>query len=197
MEIETIATADLVLDPNNANGHEKGIPEIAASLNEFGQQKPLVVWGENIVIAGNGTLEAARVLGLTSMNISRVPADWTYERAQAFALADNQVSKFSEWKLPLLTDQLDSLETAGWDMERFGFDDLPVLTLGDASQGGSKGLGTPIIHYDIIFDTDDQQRLFFEFMKYLRRVYPHSATNAERLIEHVVVVLDGQTAVSG
>jgi len=61
MQIETILVADLHLDPSNARNHPtKNLDAIKGSLAKFGQQKPIVIDKNNVVIAGNGTLEAAK-----------------------------------------------------------------------------------------------------------------------------------------
>jgi len=51
-------------DPANVRKHnERNLTAIAASLRRFGQQKPIIIDGDNIVRAGNGTLAAAKKLG--------------------------------------------------------------------------------------------------------------------------------------
>jgi ParB-like chromosome segregation protein Spo0J len=37
---------------------------IAESLKQFGQRKPIVITADNVIVAGNGTVEAARVVGV-------------------------------------------------------------------------------------------------------------------------------------
>lgn len=120
METEVVAVSSLTLDPRNARKHDKGIPELIASLQAFGQRKNLVVW-HDVVIAGNGLLEAAKSLGWQDIVIARVPDEWTYEQAQAFALADNKTAELSSWDLPLLREIRLDLDANGWDTEQFGF----------------------------------------------------------------------------
>ena len=123
MRVEQVDVGALTLDPNNARGHDKGIPELVESLEQFGQQKPLVVWRDT-VIAGNGLLLAAMRLGWKVVDINRVPDDWTYEKATAYALADNRTAELSEWITPVLDDQISDLTLKGWDMPALGFTDL-------------------------------------------------------------------------
>jgi len=60
MDIELVNIDDLDLDPRNARKHDaKNLKAIADSLEQFGQSKPIVVWGKT-VDAGNGTMAAAR-----------------------------------------------------------------------------------------------------------------------------------------
>ena len=97
MELETVAIESLTLDPNNARKHsKKNLDTITASLVRFGQRKPLVVH-RGVVLAGNGTLEAARSIGWTDIEVTYVPDDWDNDTAKAYALADNRSSELAEW----------------------------------------------------------------------------------------------------
>lgn len=105
------AVSSLVLDPHNARKHPaRSIDGIAASLKAHGQQKPIVVVGDT-VIAGNGTLMAARQLEWSEIAVVEFQ---DAERARAYALADNHTADLSEWDLPVLHQQLEEL--AGADM---------------------------------------------------------------------------------
>jgi DNA modification methylase len=123
LKIESVAVESLVPDPNNARKHsDANLAAIASSLKEFGQRKPIVVTAENVIVAGNGTVEAARVLGVTSVDVVRVPRDWSAEQATAFALADNRSAELAEWNPEVLSAQLLELEQAGFDIEALGFE---------------------------------------------------------------------------
>jgi hypothetical protein len=189
MNVELLPIDDLNPDPNNANGHEQGLDMIAASLRSFGQVKPLVLWGENMVIAGNGTLEAAYAVGLTELYVVRTPDDWTYDKARAFALADNKTAELSQWIKPLLLETVTELELTGWDMSEFGFTEFNFGILDPVTIDGGKGLGTPIISYDIIFDDKEQQDVWFDFMKMIRVQFPDAGTNAERIVRAIEPLL--------
>jgi hypothetical protein len=109
MKIETVEITSLTLDPENARTHsQKNIDAIAGSLTTFGQRRPLVVWGD-IVIAGNGTMEAAKSIGWEKIDITRVPTDWTHDQARAYALADNRTAELAEWDSESLLDILAGL----------------------------------------------------------------------------------------
>ena len=130
MIIETILIANLVLDPRNARKHDgNNLQAIAESLKQFGQRKPIVVWGETVV-AGNGTLVAAKSLGWTEITVARVPDDWDKDRVTAYALADNRSAELAVWDEQVLTEQLKELELAEWDVELLGFE-LPVDELAE------------------------------------------------------------------
>ena len=109
MKLETVPIKSLKLDPENARKHsQKNIDAIAGSLTTFGQRRPLVVWGD-IVIAGNGTIEAAKSIGWDKIEISRVPEDWSHDQARAYALADNRTAELANWDSESLLDILSGL----------------------------------------------------------------------------------------
>jgi site-specific DNA-methyltransferase (adenine-specific) len=122
VKVEIVAVDSLELDPNNARRHDKkNLDAIAGSLREFGQRKPIVVWRDRVV-AGNGTLVAARSLGWSEIAVARCPDDWDEQRVMAYALADNRSAELAEWDEQVLSDQLKQLELADWDVEALGFE---------------------------------------------------------------------------
>ena len=125
MKIELVNIDDLDLDPRNARKHDaKNLKAIADSLEQFGQRKPIVVWGRTVV-AGNGTIAAARSLGWKEISIARVPDDWSADQVKAYALADNRSAELAVWDEQVLSQQLLELVEAEFDIELLGFE-LPV-----------------------------------------------------------------------
>lgn len=123
MKLEKIAVADLVIDPSNARKHDgKNLGAIAGSLTQFGQRKPIVISQDNTVVAGNGTLEAARSLGWQTIEAVRIPEDWTTNQIKAFALADNRTAELASWLPEVLAQQLFELEIAGFEIDILAFD---------------------------------------------------------------------------
>ena len=125
MIIETVLIEDLILDPNNARKHDsKNLQAIAGSLEAFGQRKPIVLHGQTVV-AGNGTLVAAKSLGWSKIDVVRVPESWSADQVKAYALADNRSAELADWDEQILTEQLKELELVEWDLEALGFDAVP------------------------------------------------------------------------
>jgi hypothetical protein len=125
LKIETVAISSLTPDPANARKHDgKNLQAIENSLLKFGQRKPICVTPDSIVVAGNGTLEAAKSLGWTEIVIARTPVGWTWEQIRAFALADNRTAELAEWDDKVLADQLLELDANGWELEDIGFNSL-------------------------------------------------------------------------
>lgn len=125
LEIEQVNTDTLKFDTQNARKHSgDNLNAIAKSLKEFGQRKPIVVTHDNTVLAGNGTLEAALLLGWEKIAVARVPEDWSHEKRMAYALADNRTAELAEWDEQVLSEQLMVLESADFDLSDFLFDTI-------------------------------------------------------------------------
>jgi DNA modification methylase len=123
LQIINVKLGEIQNDPNNARKHDdRNIEAIMASLRTFGQRKPIVITHDKIVIAGNGTVEAARRLGWATIAAARTPADWTPDTIKAYALTDNRTAELATWEQSTLAAQLTDLELAGWDIKNFGFD---------------------------------------------------------------------------
>jgi DNA modification methylase len=129
MKLENLRIADLTPDPQNARQHDdKNLKAIMGSLKEFGQRKPIVITEAGVIVAGNGTVEAAKRLGWLDIEVVRVPADWTDAQVKAFAIADNRTAELANWNQEVLTSQLLELEAEGWELAEFGFEafELPA-----------------------------------------------------------------------
>ena len=135
MEIELIEVADLHLDPANVRRHDgKNLDAIAASLARFGQQKPIVVSPAGVVLAGNGTLSAAKRLGWSS--IRAVTTSLENAEATAYAIADNRTAELAEWDDDALAQQLSALQIEDAALlEAVGFTDDELTALVNDSIG--------------------------------------------------------------
>lgn len=109
MNVEEIPIAELDLDPANVRQHDdKNLAAIKSSLRRFGQQKPIVVDSKGVVIAGNGTLTAARALGWDRIRIVRTQLEGS--EATAYAIADNRTAELATWDDDALMQQLSALD---------------------------------------------------------------------------------------
>lgn len=129
---ERVLVTSLTLDPRNARKHDKkNLKAIKDSLFKFGQQRTIVVTKDNVVIAGNGTVAAAKELGWETIDITR--SQLTGENAIAYGLVDNRASDLAEWDDDNLKGLLSDLSDSGWDIEGLGWDktDIEILNNDD------------------------------------------------------------------
>ena len=132
MKIETLQIKDLTPDPQNARLHDdKNLKAIQGSLKEFGQRKPIVISADGVIVAGNGTVEAAKRLGWLEIQAVRVPEDWTPNQIKAFALADNRTAELASWDIHVLDEQLWELEQEELDVTVLGFESRIVEEVED------------------------------------------------------------------
>jgi hypothetical protein len=125
MKFQTIPIAELSLDPSNVRKHSRrNLDAIKASLRKFGQQKPIVVDAKGIVLAGNGTLTAAKELGWTEIQIVRT--ELAGVEATAFAIADNRTAELAEWEEDKLNAVLKSLQDEGVDLVDLGYSPVDI-----------------------------------------------------------------------
>lgn len=119
----------LVPDPENARLHDaRNLEAIRASYEEHGQRKPIVVkLPERIVVAGNGQIEAARLLGWT--HIAAVLIEEDMRSARRFALRDNRTADLATWDNEKLTDLFEEWKGAGEDLSAMGFDEREIEKL--------------------------------------------------------------------
>lgn len=125
-----VPISGLVPDPKNARLHsERNIKAIADSIARFGQQKPIVLAHDGShVIAGSGTLAAAKQLGWT--HIAAVRFDSKEGKLQrGFKIADNRSAELAEWDWPILADELRALRDEGTDLGTLGFDEAEAGNL--------------------------------------------------------------------
>jgi ParB-like chromosome segregation protein Spo0J len=129
LEIKVIPIDDLTLDPNNAREHnQKNLDAIANSLQMFGQRKPVVITKELVVVAGNGTLEAAKQIGWKGLSCVTVPDDWDIDTIKAYALADNRTAELASWNTEVLLSQLRDLDLSDWSVTDLGFKGFDLKT---------------------------------------------------------------------
>ncbi len=114
--------SSLTPDPENARVHpEKNLQAIQDSLRLYGQMKPIAVRKANrVIMAGNGTVEAAKALGWTK--IAAAMLDVSEIAAIGYGLADNRTAELARWENEVVA-RLDKIlleagmETVGWSKD--------------------------------------------------------------------------------
>ena len=158
MKIERVLVSSLHLDPANARRHPKrNIAEIKAALTKFGQQKPIVVSPSGVVIAGNGTLAAAREMGWEHINIVR--SELVGSDATAYGIVDNKTGESSEWDDEVLAKQVESLIEEGMTADDLAFDDKELEKLiGKPDEEGADETGQLRDRFEVLVVCSSEQQ---------------------------------------
>lgn len=126
--INTAKVAALIPYARNSRTHSDAqVAKIAASIREFGFLNPIIVDGENGIIAGHGRLMAAQKLGLVEVPVVEA-AHLTEAQKRAYVIADNRLALDAGWDDAMLRVELKDLQQEGFDLALTGFD-LPELGL--------------------------------------------------------------------
>lgn len=112
---------DLIPYARNARTHsDDQVARIAGSIKEFGWTNPILVDGENGIIAGHGRLAAARKLGMTEVPVIEL-FGLSESKKRAYILADNRLALDAGWDEELLKIELQDLQACGVDIDVTGF----------------------------------------------------------------------------
>ena len=135
-KVELVDIDSVLQDPENARLHSPDqLKYIAASLKRFSQQKPIVVGKDNVIIAGNGTHQAAKEI-LNWKQILIIKSDLSMEEARAYGIADNQIPTQAEWNVESLSKHLKDM--AEWnpmqDWNAIGFEDNIIEPLMESEE---------------------------------------------------------------
>ncbi len=158
-EVELAAINTVTPDPSNARRHsQRNVDAIKSSLRRFGQQRPIIVDGQDVVRAGNGTLAAALQLGWKQIAIVR--SELSGPEMTAFAIADNRTAELAEWDDDVLAAELGGLQEDGIDLAELGFTDRDLKKLlGDDLPGGDGGADAKFLIVVTCTTEADQARL--------------------------------------
>ena len=168
---------DLIPYARNSRQHsDLQIAQLAGMIKEFGFKNPILVDGDNGIIAGHGRVLAARKLGLTDIPTIEC-SDLSETQKKAFIIADNKIALNSSWDQEMLMLEIQDLQGDGFDVDLLAFDpseiavnniDYSILDgeneineqLGDMAQGVRKAI-------QIEFEPQDYEEAQ-ELVKYWR-----------------------------
>lgn len=104
---------------NPRNHSERNVDDILQSMKRFGWTNPIIARrDDNMVIAGHGRIEAARLNGTEQVPV--IFTDFTENDAKLYSITDNRTSETSDWDLVALNDLVKEL------------DEMPDIDLADS-----------------------------------------------------------------
>lgn len=120
LKIEMLPIEGLNPYENNAKLHPKEqIDQIVRSMEEFGNNDPIAIDENNVIIEGHGRLLALKQMGEKEVPVIRLK-HLTDEQKRAYILAHNQLTLNTGFDEEILAAELESI--VGIDMADFGFD---------------------------------------------------------------------------
>ena len=123
-KLNYLPLSELRLDPGNPRKHSRAqIRAIARSIESFGFNAPILASAENVILAGHGRFEAAKLLELKQVPVIRLE-DLTQAQAKAYTLADNKLTDRSSWDEEQLAVRLQELSAMAleFQIEDTGFE---------------------------------------------------------------------------
>lgn len=129
IKTETRPIGDLIPFARNSRTHsDSQVAQIAASIKEFGWTNPILIDGDNGIIAGHGRLAAARKLGITDVPVI-VLDHLTDAQKRALVIADNKLALNAGWDFELLASEMAGLGEDGFDLSLLGFNEDELAAL--------------------------------------------------------------------
>ena len=129
IKTETRAIGALIPFARNSRTHsDEQVAQIAASIREFGWTNPILVDGDNGIIAGHGRLAAARKLGITEVPVV-VLDHLTDAQKRALVIVDNKLAINAGWDFELLESEIRGLDDDGFDLSLLGFNESELASL--------------------------------------------------------------------
>ena len=128
---KVVSTDSLIPYAMNSRTHsEQQVSQIAASIKEFGFLNPIIVDGENGIIAGHGRVMAAKKLGMAEVPVAEAK-HLSEAQKKAYVIADNRLALNAEWDAELLKAEINNLHLEDFDIELLGFDSQELAIMFD------------------------------------------------------------------
>lgn len=120
MKIEVLPITTIKEYENNAKLHPREqIEQIKKSIQEFGNNDPIAIDENNVIIEGHGRYMALKELGFNEIEVIKL-THLTEEKKKAYILAHNKLTMNTDFDIQLLNEELSDIIDI--DMSGFGFD---------------------------------------------------------------------------
>lgn len=120
MKVKNVDINSVIPYANNPRNNLDAVDKVAASIQEFGWQQPIVVDKNMVVIVGHTRLLAAQKIGMTEVPV-QIAEKLRPEQANAYRLADNRINEYASWDMKMLGMELKNIDDLGMDLEITGF----------------------------------------------------------------------------
>jgi DNA modification methylase len=139
MKIEQKKTSELIPYARNSRTHdEKQVSQIASSIKEFGFNNPVLIDGDNGIIAGHGRVMAAQLLKLETVPTIEL-SHLSDTQKRAYIIADNKIALNSGWDDEMLKLEMIELNDLDFNLELTGFDDFVLIDVDGETNESQSG----------------------------------------------------------
>ena len=119
MDIQTINIREIIPYENNEKEHPKEqIEQIKKSITDFGNNDPIAIDENNVIVAGHGRYIALRELGYDTAEVIRIE-HLTEDQKNAYRLVHNKLTLNSDFDFEILEKELNGILE---DMTAYGFE---------------------------------------------------------------------------
>tara|TARA_Y100001972_G_scaffold81427_1_gene98895 strand:- start:15 stop:638 length:624 start_codon:yes stop_codon:yes gene_type:complete len=160
----------------------EAVEKVKQSIKEFGNNQPIVVDKDNVIVVGHTRWRALKNLGKTKAFI--VKKDFNKSEAIAYRIMDNRSGENSKWDKSLLKQEIDALKDTDFnlDMTGFTFDELdkimennpifkaPNDMIADINTDSIQAPNSSVKMMQLFFTTETEKK-FREMVKELQEEY--------------------------
>ena len=120
MKIEEIDISLIKPYKNNPREISKeAVDKVKKSIKEFGNNQPIVVDQDNIIVVGHTRYKALKSLNKTKAFV--IKRDFEKGKAMAYRIMDNRSGEESKWENKLLAEELKILKDDDFNLDLTGF----------------------------------------------------------------------------
>lgn len=120
LQIELVPIGSIRPYENNAKIHTaEQIEQIKNSILEFGNNDPIAIDADGVIVEGHGRLMALQSLGYKEVEVIRL-GHLTEEQRKAYTLIHNKLTMNTGFDLDILAEELAAIETI--NMKDYDFD---------------------------------------------------------------------------
>lgn len=188
-EIKVLNPAELKPYANNPRvTNQATIDQVKKSIQQNNFTSVIIVDKDYEIIAGHTRHAAATQLELTEVPVF-VAKNLNDEQVKRLRLLDNRLTEMTPWDVEKLVEEtyaVDLDEDLKALFEPLLAQDLSDFDLSDDDYiPTEEKYGNAIIQYVMIFDNEEQQNTWYEFMGKLKDDYPDLDTHAARIHEYL------------
>ena len=129
MEIIKVNIEDIKPYKNNAKLHpQEQIEQIKKSIQEFGNNDPIAIDENNVIIEGHGRHLALKELGYKEVEVIKL-SHLTDEQKRAYILIHNKLTMNTGFDLDILSKEMKAISSI--DLGEYGFEPLEDISMDD------------------------------------------------------------------